>query len=66
MTKPDKRQKKEERPSKMAESQPKRRCGRPEKPLRINDTPENVARALWRERATRFSKNQKNQGLNGA
>lgn len=36
--------------------QPERPRGRPEKPLKIDDTPENVARALWGERSTKFPK----------
>ena len=44
----------------------KRPRGRPEKPLKIDDTPENVARALWGERSTKFPKNQGNQALSGA
>jgi len=49
------------------ESSPqKKRRGRPEKRLKIDDTPENVARALWGERSTKFPKNQGNQTLCGA
>lgn len=39
---------------------------RPEKLLKIDDTPENVARALWGERSTKFPKGQGNQTLSGA
>lgn len=45
---------------------PKRKRGRPEKFVKIDDTPENVARALWGERSTKFPKNQKNHRLSGA
>lgn len=66
MTKPDKRQQEENRPPRMIEDQPKKRRGRPAKFLKIDDTPENVARALWGERSTKFPKNQGNQTLSGA
>ena len=45
---------------------PKQNRGRPEKLFRIDDTPENVARALWGERSTKFPKSQGNQTLSGA
>lgn len=45
---------------------PKRKRGRPEKFFKIDDTPENVARALWGERSTKFPKKQGNQTLSGA
>ena len=35
-------------------AQPKRRRGRPEKPLKIDDTPENIARALFGLPSTKF------------
>ena len=39
------------------ESSPQeKRRGRFEERLQINDTPENVARALWGERSTKFPK----------
>jgi len=38
------------------EGSPNRKLGRTEKPLKIDDTPENVARALWGERSTKFPK----------
>lgn len=44
----------------------KRKRGRPEKFFKIDDTPENVARALWGERSTKFPKNQGDQTLSGA
>lgn len=37
-------------------TKPKRRRGRPEKVTKIDDTPLNVARALWGERSTKFTK----------
>jgi len=40
--------------------------GHHKKPLKIDDTPQNVARALWGERSTKFPKNQGNQTLSGA
>ena len=40
--------------AKPTESQPKNKRGRPEKLLKIDDTPESVARALWGERSTKF------------
>ena len=42
--------------SKKPESTPKRKRSRPEKLIKIDDTPENVARALWGERSTKFPK----------
>lgn len=45
---------------------PERKRERLEKPLKIDDTPENVARALWGERSTKFPKNRKNQTQSGA
>lgn len=47
-------------------SPPGRRRGRPEKRLKIDDTPQNVARALWGEPSTKFSRNQGSQRLSGA
>ena len=47
MAESDKRQQEENRPRKEPDIQPKRRRGRPEKLLKIEDTPLNVARALW-------------------
>ena len=34
---------------------PEKRRGRPEKLSKIDDTPLNVARALWGERSTKFT-----------
>jgi hypothetical protein len=45
---------------------PEKRRGRPEKVFKIDDMPENVARALWGERLTRFPENQVNQTPIGA
>ena len=56
MAESDKRQQEENRPRKQPDIQPKRRRGRPEKLLKIEDTPLNVARALWGERSTKFPK----------
>ncbi len=47
MTKRRKRKKTEERLGDEEYSPQKRRRGRPEKPLKIDDTPENVARSLF-------------------
>ena len=58
MAKPDKQQPEESRPKKEVDTKPKRRRGRPEKLFRINDTPENVARAMWGVRSTKFPKNE--------
>ena len=66
MTKPDNRQKGEDRPFKIAESQPNNRRGCPGKFLKDEDTPKNVARALWGERSSKFLRNQGNQTLGGA
>ena len=46
---------------KSTKSKPKRNRGRPKKFFKIDDTPENVARALWGERSTKFPKNQRNR-----
>lgn len=43
---------------KKSKNSPKQIHGRPEKPLKIDDTPENVARALWGERSTKFPKKE--------
>lgn len=64
MTKP-KKQREVQSANKTA-NRPKRERGRPEKPLKIDDTPENVARALWGERSTKFTKSQGNQRQCGA
>ena len=53
MLKPDK-QMEETFPKKGMDTKPKRRCGRPEKATKIEDTPLNVARAMWGERSTKF------------
>ena len=37
-------------------AQPKRKRGRPEKPLRIDDTPENIAKALFGMPSTKFDR----------
>lgn len=47
MSKPKKRKQVDERLDKEPSSPQKKRRGRPEKPLKIDDTPENVARALF-------------------
>ena len=46
-------------------SPPVRRRGRPERRLKIDDTPQNVARALWGERSTKYPKNHGSQKLSG-
>lgn len=50
MTKPVKQQPKEQQ----AKSKPKRKRGRPEKLVKIDDTPRNVARALFGIRSDKF------------
>ena len=54
MTEPNKQQPEESRPKKEIDTKPKRRRGRPEKMFKIEDTPENVARAMWGVRSTKF------------
>ena len=50
------------KPKRQREIQPtnkshqKKRRGRPEKLTKIDDTPENVARALWGVKSTKFPK----------
>ena len=41
---------------KQTEEQRKRKRGRPEKPLKIDDTPENIARALFGMPSTKFTR----------
>ena len=57
MAKP-KKQQKEFQTKKELDTKPKRRRGRPEKVTKIDDTPLNVARALWGERSTKFPKKE--------
>ena len=48
--------KKKEQMIQSPEPPKKRKRGRPEKNFKIDDTPLNVARALWGERSTKFPK----------
>ena len=57
---------KQDKQPKGSDANSKRGRGRPEKFFKIDDTPENVARALWGERSTKFPKNQGNHRLSGA
>lgn len=56
MTKPDKRQQGQTRPSKLTEGQPKKRCGRPEKFCKVDDTPKNVARSFFGIPSDKFTR----------
>ena len=43
-----------QRPKSRQSSQPKRRRGRPEKPLKIDDTPRNVARTFFGIKSSKY------------
>ena len=56
MVKSNRQQRKENQPNEKLDAKPKKRRGRPEKVLKIEDTPLDVARAMWGERSTKFPK----------
>ena len=54
MNNPEKQQPKKPLSKGDVDTKPKRRRGRPEKPLKIDDTPENVARSFFGIKSTKY------------